>query len=61
MSEKSELYKFFENISPAELSKLRGKRQETSTRDKNLILKKVSEIEEILNKSTIKISLNKVK
>ncbi len=34
MSTESELYKFFENISPAELAKLRQKRQDTSTRDK---------------------------
>jgi hypothetical protein len=43
----NELYKFFENLSPVELAKLREKRQDTSTRDKNLLLKKVSEIEAI--------------
>lgn len=61
MSEESEFYKFFKNFSPAELSKLRGKQQETSTRDKTLLLKKVSEIEGILNKLDIEISLKKIK
>jgi len=56
----TELYKLLENISPAELSKLRGKRQDTSTRDKQSLLKKVSEIEEILTKLNMKISLIKV-
>lgn len=55
----TELYKFFENISPAELSKLREKRQDTSTRDKQSLLKKVSEIEEILKKLNFQISLIK--
>lgn len=50
-----ELYNFFENISPAELSKLRGKRQETSTRDKATFLKKVAEIEDILQQLNVKI------
>ncbi|PWN59999.1 hypothetical protein [Chryseobacterium oncorhynchi] len=57
----SELYKFFENISPAELAKLRQKRQDTSTRDKATLLKKVSEIEEILSKLNVEIFLNKSK
>lgn len=61
MTEESEFYNFFKKISPAELSKLRGKQQETSTRDKTLLLKKVSEIEGILNKLNIEISLKKVK
>ncbi len=56
----TELYKLFETISPAELSKLREKRQDTSTRDKQALLKKVSEIEEILTKLNMKISLVKV-
>ncbi|WP_159479800.1 hypothetical protein [Chryseobacterium sp. 18068] len=55
----SELYKFFGNISPAELAKVRDKRQDTSTRDKASLLKKVSEIEQILEKLNIEISLNK--
>ena len=58
---KSELYKLLESISPVELSKLRDKRQDTSTRDKNLLLKKVTEIEEILIKLEVKISLKKTK
>lgn len=53
------LYKFIEELTPVELSKLRGKRQETSTRDKALLLKKVAEIEEILHKLNIEISLEK--
>lgn len=46
----NELYNYIENISPAELSKLRGKRQDTSTRDKGSLLKKEAESESILNK-----------
>lgn len=57
MEKENTLYKFFEEITPAELSKLREKRQETSTRDKNLLLKKVAEIEEILTKNFISINL----
>ncbi|WP_104381344.1 hypothetical protein [Sphingobacterium sp. HMA12] len=53
----TELYKLLERISPAELSKLRGKRQDTSTRDKQSLLKKVSEIEDILKKLNKRISL----
>lgn len=59
MQKENKLYKFFEEMTPAELSKLREKRQETSTRDKNLLLKKVAEIEEILSKKNIEISLKK--
>lgn len=55
----TELYKFFNDLPPAELAKLREKRQDTSTRDKNLFLKKVAEIEEVLNKKNIEISLKK--
>lgn len=54
-----ELYNFFDKISPAELSKLRGKRQETSTRDKTTFLKKISEIEDVLEKSNVNVSLKK--
>lgn len=56
----SELYEFFQNIAPAELAKLRNKRQDTSTRDKASFLKKVSEIEVILSKLNVEISLKKV-
>lgn len=59
--EKKELYKFLENISPGELAKIREKRQDTSTRDKTLLLKKVAEIEDILTKLNMKISLKKSK
>ena len=55
----NEIYKLLVNISPAELAKLRNKRQDTSTRDKASLLKKVSEIEQILEKLNIEISLNK--
>ncbi len=55
----NEIYKLLENISPAELAKLRNKRQDTSTRDKASLLKKVSEIEEILTKLNVEIFLKK--
>ncbi len=50
---------FFENLTPSELAKLRGKRQDTSTRDKKLLLKKIKEIEEILLQLNVEISLKK--
>lgn len=53
------LYKFFNEIAPADLAKLREKRQDTSTRDKKIWLNKVAEIEEILAKKNIEISLKK--
>jgi len=56
----TQLYELFESISPAELSKLRGKRQDTSTRDKQSLLKKVTEIEDILKKLNKRISLIEV-
>ena len=55
----SELYKFIKNISPAELAKHRQKRQDTSSRDKALLLKKVLEIEQVLSKLNVEISLKK--
>ena len=55
----NKLYKFFESLSPAELAEIRGKRQETSTRDKSRLLKKVAEIEEILQVKKVEISLKK--
>lgn len=58
--EKNELYNFLEKLSPAELAKIREKRQDTSTRDKSLLLKKVAEIEVILSKLNVEISLKKV-
>lgn len=57
----NELEKFFENLSPGELAKAREKRQDTSTRDKKTLLKKISEIEEILTKFNLEISLKKCK
>lgn len=59
MSRESELYKFFKNINATDLAKIREKRQDTSTRDKSRILKKVEEIEEILSKLNVEISLKK--
>ncbi len=56
---KKELYNFIKKISPVELAKLREKRQDTSTRDKNSLLKKVEEIEGILQKLSVEISLKK--
>lgn len=53
------LYELIDNITPAELAKIRNKRQETSTRDKKLLLNKVAEIEEIIQKLNFEISLKK--
>lgn len=55
------LYKFFENITPAELAKLRGKRQDTSTRDKKVLLNRIAEIENILVELKVEIDLKKIK
>lgn len=55
------LYELIDNITPAELAKLRNKRQDTSTRDKKLLLNKVSEIEEIVQMLKFEISLKKRK
>ena len=55
------LYELIDNITPAELAKIRNKRQETSTRDKKLLLNKVAEIEEIIQKLNFEISLKKSK
>lgn len=49
-----------EKISPAELARLREKDQRLSSRDKALLLKKVVEIEKILNKRGEKIIVKKV-
>lgn len=59
MSKTTELYNFFKSMSPAELAKLRDKRQETSTRDKERFLKKVEEVEEVLKKLNVKFTLEK--
>lgn len=40
---------FIKSISPAELAKKTGKSQLNSTRDKKLLLKKVDDIEKVLN------------
>lgn len=57
--ENMKLYELIDNITPAELAKIRNKRQETSTRDKKLLLNKVAEIEEIIQKLNFEISLKK--
>ena len=44
------LIEIFENISPAELAALRGKRQELSTRDKKSWMKKIEEVQMVLDK-----------
>jgi hypothetical protein len=44
------LIELFENISPAELAALRGKQQQTSTRDKKSWIKKIKEIQDVLDK-----------
>lgn len=51
------LQNFFQGISPAELAKVRGKMQEASTRDKKRLLKKIIEIEKIVNDLGFSISL----
>lgn len=55
-----ELYKHIENIPPSELARLRDKEQRLSTRDKQRLLKKVAEIEEIINKRGEKIEIKKM-
>ncbi len=56
---KKELYMFFEKLSPAEISKIMGKRQDNSTRDKKLLLKRILEIENFLDKKNMKITVKK--
>ena len=53
------LYEFIKNISPSELASYRQKHQDTSSRDKALLLKRILEIEELLSKLDVKISLKK--
>ena len=55
------LYELIDNITPAELAKIRNKRQETSTRDKERLLKKVAEIEEVIQMLKFEISFKKSK
>lgn len=57
--ENNKLYDLINNITPAELAKIRNKRQETSTRDKKLLLNKVAEIEEVIQMLNFEISLKK--
>lgn len=55
--DRMELQKFFENIPPAKMAKVRNKMQEASTRDKKRLMKKVIEIEKIVNDLGFSISL----
>ena len=59
--ENMKLYELIDNITPAELAKIRNKRQETSTRDKERLLKKVAEIEEVIQMLKFEISFKKSK
>jgi|21_taG_2_1085346.scaffolds.fasta_scaffold05712_7 hypothetical protein len=54
------LKSLFENTSPATLAKVRGKMQEASTRDKKRLLKKVIEIEKIVNDLGFKVELKEI-
>lgn len=51
------LEKFFSELSPSELARIRGRMQEASTRDKKRLIKKVIEIEKIVNGLGFSISL----
>lgn len=51
------LSKLIEKTIPAKLAKIRGKRQETSTRDKARFIKKVEEVEQVVKKLGYKIML----
>ena len=55
-----ELETFFKNIPPSELSKVRNKMQEASTRDKKRLLKKVIEIEKIVFDLGFEIELKEI-
>ncbi len=55
----NDLYAFFESISPSQLAKIRGTRQETSTRDRERFLKKVKEVQDILTASKHIIEIKK--
>jgi len=50
-----EITEVIKKIRPATLARVRGKRQEASTRDKNRLLKKAKEIDCILEKLGYKI------
>jgi hypothetical protein len=55
-----ELKEQIENITPFELARLRGKRVDHSTRDKNNLLKKIDEIEEIMQQVGKKIEVKNI-
>ena len=55
-----ELLDYFQKITPAELARLREKDQRVSTRDKERLLKKVAEIEEVVNKLGEKILIKQM-
>lgn len=54
-----EIKDFIAALSPAELAKARGKRQDTSTRDKIALLIKIEELETILESFDVKIVIKK--
>lgn len=54
-----EIKDFIAALSPAELAKARGRRQDTSTRDKISFLAKIEELESILETFEVKIVLKK--
>ena len=55
----NKLYNLFDELSPTELAKALGKDQTNSTRDKNRFLKKVVEIQHVLNKLNIELFFKK--
>jgi hypothetical protein len=54
-----EIKDFIAALSPAELAKARGRRQDTSTRDKISFLTKIEELERILDTLEVKIIIKK--
>jgi len=54
------LESLFKNTTPSTLAKVRGKMQEASTRDKKRLLKKVIEIEKIVNDLGFEIELKEI-
>lgn len=55
-----ELKRIVEEMTPANLAKLRGKRQNLSSRDKQSLVRKVEEIETFCYQIGVEIILNKI-
>ena len=55
----SMLLNTIKNTSPSELAKIRGRRIETSTRDKKRLLTKVAQIQSIIEKLGYEIEIKK--